>query len=876
MAKKRNSRRKPSNAGRAAVQQVGFVNEGLRVVLGWLGTLVMACGSLANWAGRRTWQALHGEHARRPLGMVLAAVSVVVFVALVDFEAGVPENNLCGTIGHDIANLLLYSFGVGSYLLAFFGVFWGIARIVREGPSSAAVKLVGVLVLGLTAALAAGGLAEDRASASLPGGPGGWVGHTYYEPLHAALGTFGVTILLVLLGAVSLLLATEWAFVPLIKELLRKGREGLLHQPELPLQAKKKGARDLLDEAEQNKARAARGLAAVWVGVKRLLSPFFPEGAPAEAAGGVPSAAASAPVRPMSIPMRTSVAAEDQPATAAAPPSPAPAPAPPAAEPVPVGAGAGASAPARPRPEPRPLGDSLPGISEGAPIHSGPIEDDEPAPRRRKRRQPSLVSLPPMTILTSGQKRDRAEMQAEIDTMGNKLQATFDSFGLGARVVGADRGPTLTLFEVQLDEGVSVKKLKSQIDDIGVALGTSGVMINYPLLGRTTVGVEVPNLQRESVYLKDVFEAADTTKAKLPMVIGRSSLGQSVVEDLTKMPHMLVAGTTGSGKSVCLNTILMTLLLTRGPDELRLILIDPKQVELQLYQDIPHLACPVVTDMKRAPFVLDWALRQMEERLHQFKLAGVRNIADYNALGRKELAQRIGEERFDPEEFPEKLPFIVLVIDELADLMLVSAKEVEIAISRLAAKARAAGIHLLVATQRPSTDVVTGLIKMNLPVRIAFKVTSSVDSRVILDDSGADKLLGNGDFLYRSPGASGNTRGQGAFVSETEVREACDHLRAHGKPEFIEDLVQMKGADGGDGEVDDPLYEDAVRIILQSGRGSASLIQRALSVGYTRASRLIDIMTEQGVLGPFIGSKAREVLLTVEEWEEQQKRKRQD
>ena len=474
-----------------------------------------------------------------------------------------------------------------------------------------------------------------------------------------------------------------------------------------------------------------------------------------------------------------------------------------------------------------------------------------------------------MSILTSGQKRDRAEMQAEIDELGRRLQSTFDSFGLDASVVGAERGPTLTLFEVKLAEGVSVKKLKNQRDDLAVSLGAHGVRIVYPLPGRNTVGIEVPNLQRENVFLKDVFEEAKTDGLKLPMVIGRDTLGKAVVEDLTRMPHMLVAGTTGSGKSVCLNTILMTLLLTRGPGQLRLVLIDPKQVEMQLYQDIPHLACPVVTDMKRAPFVLEWALRQMEDRLHQFKMAGVRNITDYNELGLAELRRRIGEENFDPEEFPEKLPYIVMVIDELADMMLVSAKEVEIAISRLAAKARAAGIHLLVATQRPSTDVVTGLIKMNLPVRIAFKVTSSVDSRVILDDSGADLLLGNGDFLYRSPGAAAMTRGQGAFVSEKEVREACDHLRDHGKPEFIEDLVQMKGAAGGDGEVDDPLYEDAVRIILQSGRGSASLLQRALSIGYTRASRLIDIMSEQGVLGPFIGSKAREVQLTVEQWEAQ-------
>ncbi len=873
MAKRKTKRRKKGGAGRAAAQQAGFVNEGLRAVLGWLGTLVMACGALAVWAGRRGWQALHGERARRPLGMVMAAVSVFVFVALIDFESGLPERNVCGSLGHLLADLLLYWMGAGAFLLAGFGVFWGAARMLREGPSSAAVKLVGVLVLSLTAAVIAGGVEpEPRASAAFPGGPGGWVGHAFYPPLLSALGGFGVAVLLTLLTVVSTLLATEWAFVPLIQELMRKGREGLVQQ-ELPLKATKKGPRDLFDEAEQNKVKAARGLARVWQGLRGLVSPYHVGGAPVEAADPAAVAEATAPVapaRPTSIPMRSSVPLLEDPAAAEEAE---------AERPAPVAARAEAKAAAKPRkPAAVPAGGggddgfSLPGISEGPDLSSGPITDPEEEaapPPRKKQRQPTLGSLPPMSILTSGQKRDRAEMQAEIDELGRRLQATFDSFGLDAAVVGAERGPTLTLFEVKLAEGVSVKKLKNQRDDLAVALGAHGVRIVYPLPGRTTVGIEVPNIQRENVFLKDVFEEAKTHGVKLPMVIGRDTLGKAVVEDLTKMPHMLVAGTTGSGKSVCLNSILMTMLLTRGPEQLRFVLIDPKQVEMQLYQDIPHLACPVVTDMKRAPFVLEWALRQMEDRLHQFKMAGVRNVTDYNELGAAELKKRIGEESYDPEEFPEKLPYVVLVIDELADMMLVSAKEVEIAISRLAAKARAAGIHLLVATQRPSTDVVTGLIKMNLPVRIAFKVTSSVDSRVILDDSGADLLLGNGDFLYRPPGAAGMTRGQGAFVSEKEVREACDHLRAHGKPEFIEDLVQMKGAAGGDGEVDDPLYDDAVRIILQSGRGSASLLQRALSIGYTRASRLIDIMSEQGVLGPFIGSKAREVLLTVEEWEAQ-------
>ncbi|RMH05205.1 MAG: DNA translocase FtsK [Planctomycetota bacterium] len=854
--KKKRTSGRGGRSTRAASRQAGFVAEGLKTVLGWLGTLVLAAGALAAWCSRRLWQVLHGERARRPLGMVLAAVSVFVFVALVDFEAGLPERNVCGSLGHRLADLLLYTAGVGAYLLAGFGVFWGIARMVREGPSSAAVKLVGVIVLALTAAVIAGGLVpEPRATASLPGGPGGWIGHHFYPPLHAALGGFGSAVLLGLLAVISSLLATEWAFVPLVKELLRKtAAAGGLHQPELPLEAPRKGARELLEEAEENKAKAALGLRRLWQGVVGLFRPFDPE-------AGAEKPAPAAAARAGSIPMRSSVPLLDEPATRP--------------EPEPM---AGPASPARPEPEPEPEpvgaaaaggeGFSLPGISAGPDLTSGPQPAEAPAPRRR-RRQPTLGSLPPMSILSSGQKRDRAEMQAEIDELGRRLQNTFDSFGLDAAVVGAERGPTLTLFEVKLAEGVSVKKLKNQRDDLAVALGAHGVRIVYPLPGRTTVGIEVPNLKRENVFLKDVLEEASTAGLRLPMVIGRDTLGKAVVEDLTRMPHMLVAGTTGSGKSVCLNSILMTMLLTRGPSELRLVLIDPKQVEMQLYQDIPHLACPVVTDMKRAPFVLEWALRQMEDRLHQFKMAGVRNIADYNDLGKAELKRRLGEEVYDPEEFPGKLPYIVLVIDELADMMMVSAKEVEIAISRLAAKARAAGIHLLVATQRPSTDVVTGLIKMNLPVRIAFKVTSSVDSRVILDDSGADLLLGNGDFLYRPPGAAGMTRGQGAFVSEKEVREACDHLRAHGKPEFIEDLVQMKGAPGGDGQVDDPLYEDAVRIILQSGRGSASLLQRALSIGYTRASRLIDIMSEQGVLGPFIGSKAREVLLTLEEWEAQ-------
>ena len=885
-AKKKKATRKKAparkkTASRSKAKSSGFFGEMLRVVGSWIGALFVGFGSLLSWAGRRFWDALHGRSARQPFGLALAAVSLFTLVAMLSYSAGHPGSNLCGRVGHHFADALVRVFGLGGFFVPAFGLFWGMARLFRERQgSNPLLKLIGVLVLAVTVGLCArawSGASEP--STTFPVGVGGWFGNHYYPPIADALGEFGSVTLLVLLLGLSSLFATEWAFVPLIRELARRGRDSL-RQPDLPLTPDR---RSLREEARENQERAARGIAGAWNRVKRLLAPYHPEGETGQAGGTASKAqgkvatevaSEETPERrtltsiPAMIPQAGPVDAPEAEAPVEAQPEPtAPEPEPvPKAQPKPA-----------PVPEPEPAaagaalapGESLPGISAAPEEKSAQLDFEHEAQPKKRRKKPRLDSLPPAAkILEAGEKVDRSAMQSEIDAMGRRLQDVFDAFGLDAHVVGAERGPTLTLFEVQLAQGVSVKKLNSQRDDLGVALGSHGVRIVYPLPGRTTVGVEVPNLRRDPVRLKDVYEGADLDVArnKLPMVLGRDTLGKPAVEDLAKMPHMLVAGTTGSGKSVCLNSILLTMLLTRTPEQVRMVLIDPKQVELQLYQDIPHLLCPVVTDMKRAPFTLEWGVRAMEDRLHQFKMAGVRNISDYNALGQKELQNRLGDD-YDPDEFPDTIPYYVLVIDELADLMMVSKKEVEIAISRLAAKARAAGIHLLVATQRPSTDVVTGLIKMNLPVRMAFRVTSLVDSRVILDEGGAEALLGNGDFLYKPPGASGMVRGQGAFVSEQEVREVCDHLREHGKPEFLEDLVQMKGGGGGGGEVDDPLYADACRIILQSGRGSASLLQRALSIGYTRASRLIDIMTEQGVLGPFVGSKAREVLMTLEEFE---------
>jgi DNA segregation ATPase FtsK/SpoIIIE-like protein len=847
-----NSRRK---ASQGVTQQASHLGTGLHTALGWIGAGLLALWAGLKWLGRWAWVAVEGKQGRAPVGVFLAAASLFVLVALFDFEQG--KGNVCGVVGRNLAEWLLVFFGLAAFVLPAFGAFWGLARIFREDASGKAVpKLVGTLVLALTSAVCARALGDPYPSNTFPEGHGGVVGRGFYPSLVAGLGPVGTALLLGLLMVVSLVLATEWAFVPLVRDLLRRGA-ARLSQQSLPCAA---GGDTGGGDGAETGAAAGVGAGLISRSVAGLKDFFVPYSAE-EAALAAPTSSA----RTGQSLLRMSIDGQDVDAPRAEPAAKAARP---------LAAGARQSGIAEAGDEPADVLE-LPGIAVGPEIRSARIEVEDAPALRRPRRKPRLDSLPPVSILGSGEKRSVIEQREEVGRLGSKLQSVFQAFGIEGQVIGAERGPTLTMFEVQLGTGVSVKRLKTQLDDLGVALGTHGVRIVYPLAGRSTVGIEVPNLKRDGVRLRDVFEESNLAweRNKLPMVVGRDTLGKPTVEDLAEMPHMLIAGATGSGKSVCLNSILVTMLLSRTPDQARMVLIDPKQVELQIYADVPHLLCPVVTEMKRAPFVLEWAVRQMEDRLHMFKMTGVRKISEYNELGAAGLEGVLGAE-YDAEEFPDALPYFVIVIDELADLMLVARKEVETAIARLAAKARAAGIHLIVATQRPSTDVVTGLIKTNLPVRMAFRVTSGIDSRVILDEGGAESLLGNGDFLYRPPGAAALVRGQGAFVSTKEVREICDHLRAHGKPEFLEDLVQVKGLGGsGEGDVDDPLYEDAVRVILQSGRGSASLIQRALSIGYTRASRLIDIMTEHGVLGPFVGSKAREVMLTPEQWEEQMKAK---
>ncbi|MDA0667705.1 MAG: DNA translocase FtsK 4TM domain-containing protein [Planctomycetota bacterium] len=842
--------------------QVGFMGAGVGVVLGWAATIFLTVASALRWFGSVCLAALQGKRGRQPFGMVLAAASIYVLVALLSYEQG--SGNLCGRLGYNLADWLLVFLGMGAFVMPAFGAFWGIARLLRESSSGyAEFKLVGIVLLSFTGSLIAQASGDVVGTNTFPSGQGGWIGSTVYPSLSEALGPFGIGVVLTLLACLSSFMATEWAFVPLVRDLLKRGA-GSLKQQDLPWGSKERKA--ILEEAEENRARAASGMRRFWNMLRGEMQPFEIEQEKAAAAAA--EAEEVVVVDEVAPPMKLKIGGKNVSDDA---------------EGEPLGGEQSAAEKPQPKPAPsevkpvtalNPDGEfALPGISKTPEMRSAELDADEGlelARRKKAQRKPTLASMPSSNLLIKSENSNHEDQRGEINELGRKLQVAFDAFGLDGKVVGAERGPTLTMFEVQLAAGVSVKKLKSQREDLGIALGTHSVRIVFPLAGRSTVGIEVPNLKRDSVRLKDVFDGQklDVLTNKLPMVLGCDTLGKKAVEDLAKMPHMLIAGTTGSGKSVCINSILVTMLLTRTPDQVRFVMIDPKQVELQVFADIPHLLCPVVTDMKRAPFVLDWSVRQMEDRLHMFKMVGVRSINDYNQIGVTGLQKILGD-AYDAEEYPANIPYYVIVIDELADLMMTAKKEVETAIARIAAKARAAGIHLIVATQRPSTDVVTGLIKANLPVRVSFRVNTGIDSRVVLDEGGAECLLGNGDFLYRPPGSAVLVRGQGAFVSTKEVNDVCDHLRRHGKPEFLEDLIQMKGpAAGSSGEVDDPMYDEAVRVILQSGRGSASLIQRALSVGYTRASRLIDIMTEQGVLGPFVGSKAREVLMTVEEWEE--------
>ena len=460
--------------------------------------------------------------------------------------------------------------------------------------------------------------------------------------------------------------------------------------------------------------------------------------------------------------------------------------------------------------------------------------------------------LPSLDLLLPADDVSYDEHEREVRRKAKILEKTFRNFGFNIRVVEIETGPVIAQYEVELEAGLRLSKIVGLADDLAIALRVPSVRIVAPIPGKNTVGIEVPNENRQIVRLREVIEEANgrAKRMKIPLYLGKDVSGNPMLVDLTTLPHLLIAGRTGTGKSVCLNSIILSILMARGPDEVRMLMIDPKMVELSGYQKLPHLMHPVVTDMRKAEAILSWGVDKMEERYGLLARAGVRHVTAYNQLSEEELRARIRPANEDEwQQIPKQLPFVVIVADEMADLMMTSGKDVEQHIIRLAQKSRAVGIHLILATQKPTVDVITGLIKSNLPARIAFQVASRTDSRVVLDEMGADKLLGNGDMLFLSPGTSMLLRGQGTFLSDDEITRVVDSVGVD-SPQFAKELIELKTKDEeeakpGNLKNRDDLYESAVDIVVREQRGSVSLLQRCLGIGYGRG-RPVDRLHGRG------------------------------
>ncbi len=483
--------------------------------------------------------------------------------------------------------------------------------------------------------------------------------------------------------------------------------------------------------------------------------------------------------------------------------------------------------------------------------------DDLPALQAESPSKGQKYLLPPLNLLAPLPNQVDNQTGRDVNQRIKVLEQILDSFGIKARVTHVSVGPSITRYELQPPPGVKVSKIVGLSDDIALGMASAGVRIEAPIPGKAAVGIEVPNGEVAAVALRELLE--DKTFAgstsRLTIALGKDIAGAAVTADLAKMPHLLIAGATGSGKSVCVNTIICSILYKATPSEVKFLMVDPKMVELTNYNGIPHLVSPVVTNAKKAAGALRWAVREMETRYDLFAAAGVRDITRYNAL--------FGEFELEPGQTP--LPYIVVIIDELADLMMVAPADVEDAICRLAQMARAAGIHLVVATQRPSVDVITGLIKANIPSRISFAVSSQTDSRTILDMGGAEKLLGKGDMLFYPVGAAKPVRVQGAFISDKDVENLVDFLKDQARPVYNEAVLETQpDGDAPTIEESDDLLPQAAKIFIESGTASISMLQRRLHIGYSRAARLVDIMEQRGIVGGFEGSKPRAVLMTME------------
>jgi DNA segregation ATPase FtsK/SpoIIIE, S-DNA-T family len=469
--------------------------------------------------------------------------------------------------------------------------------------------------------------------------------------------------------------------------------------------------------------------------------------------------------------------------------------------------------------------------------------------------------IPPINFLNDVKREHKTRSQEKIKNNINLLQKTLDNFGIQGEVIGATQGPTVTRYEIQPAPGVKVSKITNLSNDIALAFAAASVRIEAPIPGKNAIGIEVPNREKDTVLLREIIESREyqNNSLILPIALGKDIGGKNIIADLVDLPHLLIAGSTGSGKSVCLNSIILSLIYRFGPEVIRFVMVDPKRVELNVFNGIPHLIIPIITNTKKVDKVLNWAISEMENRFKIFAEVGVRNLKGYHEYVKSIKADE------------KSLPYIIIIIDELADLMLSSPVKIEEALCRLAQMTRATGIHLIIATQRPSVDIITGSIKINFPSRIAFAVSTQVDSRTILDVNGAEKLLGNGDMLFSPINASKPIRAQGAFVSEKEIKDIVSFLEDNGPaPDYQENILNQKKNQENEieerEEEEDELFEDAVDTIINNNQASISILQRKLRIGYTRAARLIDLMEKKGMVGPYDGRNPRKILLSKDEY----------
>jgi S-DNA-T family DNA segregation ATPase FtsK/SpoIIIE len=758
------------------------------------------------------------------LAILTLTATVLLTLALISYDARNGSANLVGPVGHRFARALMLAFGLVAWFLPLEGGLLTYRLFRRRSAMLGLATMASTLVLVVIGAALGHLLVEPKAVWGAS--PGGAVGELLGEVLRSLLGFYGTVIIGFAILGTAVILRTPWTLEEAVQAFVRVG-----HATWAKIQSLFVALREAWAEARELHEEEIR------VSQPRIMGVHFDDEDP-----------------------------DEQP-------------------PAPVVM----SGPQPPTPASKPAGTPGPTIVAPKESKQKPLEIST-----RPKRSHRDFHLPPSSLLDEPDASvihvDAEALRENAELLTEKLAA----YGVRGRVDEIHPGPVVTMYEFEPQSGTKVSKIAGLADDLAMALAAQKVRIVAPIAGKARVGFELPNDERQTVHLREILEDRrwEQQRGALPMALGKDIGGQPVYADLARMPHLLVAGATGSGKSVALNVMLTSILAKKTPEEVRMLMIDPKVVELQVFDGIPHMLLPVVTDMKKASLALRWAVDEMERRYQMFADAGARNIDTYNrrvdrvlrgdlpvekfmpkrkgkvsaqdAHGQEILLDPADGEAADAENFePEKLPSVVVVVDEFADLMMVAAKDVEACIARLAQKARAAGIHVILATQRPSVDVITGMIKANFPARVAFKVSQRQDSMTILGRSGAEHLLGMGDMLMIPPGASDLRRVHAAYVSEDEVKTVCDYLREQGDPEYQEEILKPREDEGFESESDDPLYDKAVAVVANAGYCSISHVQRQLSVGYNKAAKLVERMEQEGVVGP-PSSKAggrREVLV---------------